>query len=242
MQINIKQGTDEYFLAKNVDWQDQTVDKILLFVPQSSGVLSPLDGVTPVLTRADIEDLYFDLYDKEEHTICNGMHYTQLLYTNNHPHMLRSKLQFNLSRMYFAKTPQTDGCILMYIFYAGKEEYDCEMPNRSVTIKFPLQAGEEITFTRLINTYIHAPGYRVKGITFWNADANPAYITMRDHECSYVINNLATPLCKPQMAGATAEDTQVQPMLLDNIDIDFDYSYIRNATAGATVQTMEIKY
>ena len=242
LQINVKSGVDEYYLAKNVDWQSRKIDKIVLFAPVTSGMVSPIDGVTPVFTQSDMDSLYIDLYGIDEHTICNGMSVRAISHTNNHPYMIGQQLQFNLSRLYFTQTPGNAGCILLYVFYDTKEEYDYEQPQKSITIQFSLQADEEISFTRLINTYIHAPAQKVKGISFWDADSNPAYVTLRDHQNSYVIHNLATPLMRPQMVGATAEDTQIAPMLLDNIDIDFDNSFIRNATGSANVQTMTIKY
>lgn len=242
LQLNIQSGVDEYYLAKNVDWQKRVIDKIILFAPEQSGMLSPIDGVTPVLTASDISSLYFDLYDKEDHALSNGMYWEVIKHTNNHPYMIDSELQFNLCRAYFTETPVRSGCILLYVFYGSRDEYDYEKPGRNLTIQFPLEAGEEISFTRLVNTYIHAPENKVKGIAFWNADSNPSYITLRDHNNTYNIHDLASQLARPQMVGADAEHTQAHPLYLDNIDIDFDNSYIRNATGSANVQTMEIMF
>lgn len=242
LQINVKQGVDEYYLAKNVDWQKRTIDRIVALAPVSAGMVSPIDGVTPVYTQSDMDSLYLDLYAKDEHTICNGMSIQAIAHTNNHPFVIGQELQFNMSRIYFSSSPVSDGCVLLYVFYESKEAYDYEQPQKSITIQFPLAADEEITFTQIINTYLHAPSEKVKGIDFWDADNNPAYVTLRDHQNSYVIHNLATQLCRPQMAGSTAEESQVMPMLFDDIDIDFDNSYIRNATGSANVQTMTIKY
>lgn len=243
LQINVKSGVDEYYLAKNVDWQNEKIDKIIMFAPVfGSSLLSPIDGTTPVLERPDLECVYLDLYAKDEHTICNGMSAMQIMHTNNHPFIIGSDLQFNLSRLFFSDAPTQDGCILLYVFYSGKEEIDYELPQKNITIKFPLAANAEITFTELINTYLHAPAENVKGISFWNADLNTAYVTLRDHQNKYVIHNLATPLMRPTMVGTDAEDTQIMPMLFDNIDIDFDNSVIRNAEGVDNTQTMTIKY
>ena len=242
LQLNIQAGIDEYYLAKNVDWQDKKIDKIVLVAPQQLGMKSPVDGTTDVLTSSDIDSLYFDLYDREDHMLCNGMSHKCLLHTNNHPFIVNSELQLNLCRAYFTNQNNLSGCILLYVFYDTKQEYDYDEPQRSLTIQFPLAANEEITFTRLINTYIHAPNKRVKGIAFWDANNNPAYVTLRDHNNTYTIHDLASIICRPQMVGADAEHTQVHPLYLDDIDIDFDNSYIRNAKNATSVQTMEIKY
>ena len=241
LQINVKQGVDEYYLAKNVDWQRRKIDRIVLYVPQAAGLLSPIDRQA-ILDRSAIDNLYLDLYGIDEHTICNGMSYTDILYTNNHPFKIDQELQFNLSRLYFTQTPVTSGALLMYIFYEGATQYDYEMPARSITIEFPMAADERITFTQLINTYLHAPGENVKGIAFWHTDTNQAFVTLRDHQNTYVIDRLATELCRPLMVGTDAEATQIHPMLLNDIDIDFDYSNILNGTAGAITVTMTIYY
>ena len=242
LQINVKQGVDEYYLAKNTDWQKRVIDRIVALSPVSPGMVSPIDGVTPVFTQADMDSLYLDLYGKDEHTICNGMSIQAIAHTNNHPFEIHQELQFNMSRLFFTSSPAQDGCILLYVFYDSKEACDYELPQKSITIQFPLAADEEISFTRLVNTYIHASNKSVKGVDFWDADNNPAYVTLRDHQNTYVIHDLCTLLCRPQMAGTTAEESQVMPMLFDSIDIDFDNSYIRNATGSSCTQTMTIKY
>ena len=242
LQLNIREGIDEYYLAKNVDWQGRKIDKIVLFAPESSGMLSPIDGVTPVLTSGEISSLYFDLFNKDNHTLCNGMSWECLKHINNHPYYIGTELQFSLCRAYFTKSPTVNGCVLLYVFYDTTDQYDFEQPVRNLTIQFPLEAGEEISFTRLVNTYIHAPAYRVKGIAFWDAKTNPAYVTLRDHANTYTIHDLASAMCRPAMVGTTAEDTQVQPLYLNDIDIDFDNSYIRNATGAANFQTLEIMF
>ena len=144
LQINIKQGVDEYYLPKNVNWQNRVIDKIVLVINnyENSTTCSPFDGVTPLIT--DASGLFFDLYSDKEECIARNLYYEQLLYINNHPLMLNCKLSLNLSRLHFATAPQADGCVLLYVFYGGEEVSDYDRPQKSITVKISLQAGEKI--------------------------------------------------------------------------------------------------
>ena len=76
----------------------------------------------------------------------------------------------------------------------------------------------------------------------WNATTAPAYFTLRDNKLQYMLQNLHSELARPQMNGGSAADTQLAPMLFDNIDINFQYSHIRNCGSSAAVQKMTILY
>ena len=110
------------------------------------------------------------------------------------------------------------------------------------TERFPLAANAQITFQEIINTYIHALPAKVRAISCWDAEQNPAYMTLRDHQLTYILRDVHTELCRPQMVGESAEKTQVHPFYVDNIDIDFDYSFIRNATSSGNIQTLTFEF
>lgn len=242
VQVNITAGIDEYQIRQNVAWENRKIEKIVLCAPTSTDCLSPIDGVTHVLAASEIDNLYFDIYNSNSVEIAHNCFYTQLLHTNNHPLRINDYLSTQLSRLYFSDAPQTDGCLLLYVFY-GTQEKDVYEPSRNNrTITFELAADERITFTDLISRYLHAPGKAVRGIWFKDPANNPAYITLRDHALSYNIYNVHNELMRSQMAGASADDCQIRPFLLDREDMDFDYSYIQNATASAQTHDIVIEY
>lgn len=241
VQIPIYEGVDEYYLPQNVSWAKEKVDKIVLCTPQNACV-SPIDGVTPVLQRSSLQDLYMSIFTTEDREIMHDTYCSELLHTNNYPITIGAKLNLSVCRLFFRTAPKADACILMYVFYGSKEVEDYEPAKESVTVRFPLAANAQITFQEIINTYIHALPAKVRAISCWGAEQNPAYLTLRDHQLTYILRDVHSELCRPQMVGESAEKTQVHPFYVDNIDIDFDYSFIRNATSSANIQTLTFEF
>lgn len=242
VQIPVQQGVSEYQFPKNVDWAGQEIQQILLAAPSSDNCLSPIDGQTPVLSYDKISDLYFDLYAEDKTEITQSMYFENILHTANYPVEINSVLSLTLSTIKFTTAPTADGVLLLYVFWGGRKDGCYDLPRRSVTIAFPLAANEKLSFRQLINTYMHADYDKVRGIAVWDAENNPCYITLRDHQLSYMIKSMYGGLARPQMEGATAQTSQVHPLYLDSIDIDFDYSFVRNATGTANNQKITIYY
>lgn len=239
--IPIKSGISEYYLPQNVSWAKEKVDKIVLCTPTESCV-SPIDGETPVMQSSGMNDMYLNIFTSEDKEIMYDTHSAGLVHTNNHPIMVDSVLNLSLCKLYFTTAPTTNSCILMYVFYGSKIIEDYEPATRSMTVSFPLQPNEKITFQSLINTYIHALPSTVRGITCWSSEENPAYMTLRDHQLSYIFRDLHTEMCRPTMVGSSATTTQVCPFLTDNMDIDFDYSFIQNATSSENIQIITFEF
>jgi hypothetical protein len=120
------------------------------------------------------------------------------------------------------------------------EEYD--VPQNSVTIEFPMQANEQINFQHIINTYMHAIPKRLKGIIAWNGDTDPAYITLRDYAITYNMREMHTELMRPDTNNGSAISDQLVPFYVDDLDIDFDYSSIRNAQNTSCTQKITFLY
>lgn len=241
VQINIEAGVKEYQLPKNVDWAKEHIDRIVLLAPSVS-IISPIDGVTPVMTRAKLQNMYMDIYAGDDSEIALNLAAENIMYTNNHPVEIDNTISLNLSRLTFMDEPEQDACILMYVCYGGSVVDDYEPSKQSVTINFNLGAGERLSFRDAINTYIHAPGEKVRGIAVWDPEQNPVYLTLRDHQLSYVIRSMYGGMCRPEMLGMTAEQTQIHPLYLDSVDIDFDYSFVQNATNTPHEQTITLYY
>lgn len=241
VQIDIQSGVDEYYFPKNVDWANKKIDKIVLCAPGTACV-SPIDGQSSVYTRSGVVDMYLDLYSNDDQEIVHNLSFENILHTNNNPVLIGKQLSLNLSRIYFTTPPASDGVLLFYVFYDTQYRDDYVSSAHNETITFPLAAGEKLTFRQIINTYVHAQGKKVVGIQVWNAENNPAYLTLRDYPLTYILKDVHTEMLRPQMSAATVEGTQVLPCRLDCIDIDFEYSFIRNATGSANTQTITIEY
>ena len=186
VQINIKSGVDEYYLPKNVNWRDRVIDKIVLAlapVGNQYPLLSPIDGTTEVFEYGTISDLYFDLYAADDTQIVRNLYFEQLLISNNNIPAIGAKLSLNLSRLYFTNTPQADGCILLYIYYGGKDgEVDA---TQSVTVNVPLAANASMSLQDIVDNYIMLQPETIKGIYVWDADEKPVYITLRERTISH---------------------------------------------------------
>lgn len=242
VQINLVAGVSDYYLPKNVAWAGKKIEQLIICAPQSSCV-SPIDGVTSVMDRSNIQDCYVSLYDQEGNEIVRDLSYEQLLHTNNERVHIDRVLNLELCRIRFSTPPATAAAMLLYAVYGSEEVEDYELPTRSVSCQFTLYAGSEISFREMINLYIHALPSRVKSITFYDAEHNPSYLVMRDHQLTYSINNLHAEMARPQVyVGNTAEDVQKHTLYLDDLDIDFDYSRIYNPTAVDNVQIIEFGY
>ena len=237
VQINVKSGVREYFLPKNVDWADKVIDKIVLYTaPQEVDVISPVDRITRVLDQDDVSSLYFNFYSADEQEIAINLESKSISNTNNNCFEIKSKLSLQLSKIFFAQASPGDGCLLLYVFYGTKTIENVDIPKRNVTVQIPISAGEEITLSDVIDTYIHATNGRVKGVLSWGSLTSGlgSFITLRDHNYRTIIKDLPITMCRPPMlydglgTYESAEQVQVNSLYLDNEDVDFANSYIQN--------------
>lgn len=244
VQINIKEGVQEYYLPKNVDWANQVIDGIAVYTPyQELGEQSPVDGVSPIVDREIVSSLYFDLYADDGREIAQGLNAQNLLFTNNHPVEINSKISLQLSRIFFATPSPIDGALILYIFYSS-EEKDIDIPQRNVTVTFPIKGGEELLLSDVIDTYIHAQCKKLKGVQYWGilTEGVGLFITLRNRNYKTVVNRLSLNMCRPPMGAeymttgvwGKAQSVQINPLYLDE-DIDFANSTIQN-TWGSDIE------
>ena len=240
-RINVKAGVNEYYFPQNVDWAAEKIDRIAICAPETACV-DPMDGVTPVMTLGDLvqADCFLNIYSADQREIFHAVSAEHILHLNNHPLELNSKLDLRLCSLYFKTAPAQDFTLLLYVYHDNKCVEDPDMPSRSVTVDFPLQAGEEINFREIIDTYVHALPATIKGVSVWKNE--DLYMTLRDHKLTYILQNLHGELARPMMNGGSAVDTQINGMMLDSIDIDFEYSHIRNCSANNGVYKITFWY
>lgn len=239
VQINVKQGIDEYYFPKNVNWRDRKIDKVLLALSDRE-LLSPIDGITPVFMRSQISNLYFDFFAADDHQIARNLYYEDILSDNNHPVMLGEVLSLNLSRLYFTKAPETNGCLLLYIFYGSKMVED-SLSTQSITVSVDLPANGKMSLQEIVDNYIHIQPKRVKGIIVWN-QSEPSYLTLRNQSNDRVFNNVLSLLFRPPVAENSDDYPQAFPARVDDIDIDMLNSYVQNATKWEARQMITFNY
>lgn len=259
VQINVKAGVSEYFLPQNVDWADKVVEKIVLYtsiLPENKA-LSPIDGVNPILCGEDVPSIYFDFYSQDEVELAHNLSAQSIVWSNNHPVELNSKISLRLSRMFFSEPPVADGCVLLYVFWGNKTVETEDLPQSSVTIQFEISKGEDIALSQVIDTYIHAQGKKLKGINFWGGEMawqEGLFITLRDYNyVNPIVNTLPLAMCRPLMSVDTdeipsysywnaAQRVQIDSLYLDDADIDFDNSFIHKSETATTKVTATITF
>lgn len=241
VRVPIKAGVDEYYLPQNVEWANRKIDRMIICAPTIAGV-DPVDGTTPVMTDTDLADLYINLYDSANHELMHDVSYEQILHTNNQPIRIDAQLNLSLCRLYFTTPPVANATLLLYVYYGTRTEDYYDMPKKSVSMEFPLEADQELTLQEIINTYVHALPGKIKGIICWDPENNPAYLTLRDYAYTYQMANVHTELMRSDLNMGTAGDSQAAIFMLNDLDIDFDYSHIRNAQSAASTQQITILY
>lgn len=225
VQIPLEKGVTEYFFPSNVDWSNKRVDK-LVFVGAgaSTDMVSPMDGITPVYTALD--NIYLSIYSSDNIELLHDLLVRNLDAKANYPVLLNSKLNLQVCRIHLQNEISGTAVLLCYVFYESKTCDNYELPKKSVTTHFALAAGEKRTFREIIDTYIHALPAKVKCITSWGTPGG-CYLTLRDHKLEKVFNSITDILLRPQ----TAVQAQVCPFFVDDLDIDFDYSFVQNSSS-----------
>ena len=241
VRVPIRAGVEEYYLPQNVEWAAQKVDKMVICAPDQACV-DPIDGKTPVVDLATLQDMYVSLYDADNREIMHDVAFEQLLHRNNNVIEIHRKLNLKQCRLTFTTAPAADGTLLIYVFYQTQQREDYDLPKNSITCVFDLAANQEISFRDIINFTIHELPTTVKGMICWNGKTNPAWITLRDHTLTYQMSNIHSELALPDNNAGSADDCQANLFLLNNLDIDFDYSRIREAAGQSSTQKITFLY
>ena len=243
LRVPVKAGAEEVYLPQNVDWVNRKIEKLIVCAPDMA-CIDPIDGVTPVMDVNTLLGLncYVSLYDADNNELMHDVSVEQLLHYNNHPLYVNAKLNLSQCKLSFMTAPAADATILMYIFYTTRTEDYFDFPKRSITCTFPLAANQELTLQEIINTYVHALPAKIEGIICWNAATDPAYLSLRDYALTYQMANIHTEMMRDDMNNGFATDCQAAVFLLNDLDIDFDYSHIREAAGQNSTQKITFLY
>lgn len=242
-RLPIKSGVTDYYLPQNVEWADRKIEKMIVCAP-ANACTDPVDGQTPVMTASDLAavNAFVSLFDADGREIMHNVGIENILHTNNNPLMVDAKLNLSLCHIDLQTAPVQDSTLLLYVFYATRTEEYYDMPRKSVTTVFPMAADEELSLQYIINTYVHALPGKLQGIIFWNAASDPAYLSLRDYTLTYQMANIHSEMMRSDMNGGTAADSQAALFLLNDLDIDFDYSHIRESAGQGSTQKITFLY
>lgn len=229
VQFNIKQGVDEYYFPKNVNWRNRVVDKVVLVYAEAGTTqLSPIDGQTALLDSSQIGSCYLDIYASDDTQIFRNMSVENFIYQQNHIPTIGKQLSLNLSRLFFTDTPLVDGCLLMYVFY-GTKDAEYYPAQKSVTVEFELPANGKVSLQDIMDNYILNQPETLKGIEFWDGTF---YLTLRDKDQTRSMNDMHCYLFRPQILGNGTPETQLHEFRTDDLRIDFLNSFVQNALNG----------
>ncbi len=252
-RIPIKIGVTEYSFPTNVDWAGKKIQQLILctsFGSFSSGggvAYDPMDGVTPI--SGDLSntqrDVFITMVNDKNTEFAHNLHLTALNWQLGYSAFeINEVLNLPLCRIKLTVEPEKDEMLLFYVVWDSEEIDNYDQPLSSLTVKFPMAAGEELTFRELINNYISAMPERVRGIIAWNSPNAPAYMTLRDKPQKRIFRNVHTQLMAPAQTNTVYG--RLQPFLpefyIEPMDIDFDYSRIRNAQNKACEQCLTFLY
>lgn len=241
VQINIKAGVKEYFFPQNVDWADKKIDKLVIYGSESFSpkFVSPIDGITPLISSELLNSAYFDLYDSDGLQIGYNVSAKNITHTCNHPIELNSVLSLQMSKIVFPETPEVDCCMLIYVFWGTSIKETDDLPNHNVTVTFPIGYGKEVTLASVIDTYIHSQSKKIKGMYIWSIPNRTIFFTLRDYNYRTIVKLLPGEMCRPPMGVPDWAETesvvvrsqlvQVDPMYLDCADVDFENSFVFNS-------------
>lgn len=241
VQINVKAGVKEYFFPQNVDWADKKIDKLVIYGSEffSPELVSPIDGITPLISNELLSSTYLDIYDANGVQIGYNVSAKNIKHTCNHPIELNSVLSLQMSKIVFPKTPEVDCCMLVYVFWGTTIKETDDLPNHNVTVGFPVGYGEEVTLASVIDTYIHSQSKKIKGMYMWSVPNRTIFFTLRDYNYRTIVKLLPGEMCRPPMGvpdWAESESVvvqsqlvQVDPMYLDCADVDFENSFVFNS-------------
>lgn len=243
MRVAVKAGESKCYFPQNVAWAQEKIDKLLICAPKTA-CLDPIDGTTDVLTDSDLSSLsgYVSIYDTDSRELMHDVSVEQLLQRNNHPIAVNAVLNLSQCFISFATEPQQDYTLLVYVFYQTRTEDYFDMPKRSISVHFPLVANQEISFRDIINFTIHAMPEKVKGVIVWTGEDYPVYVTLRDHKLTYQMTDIHSELMRDDMNHGSAYDNQEAIFWLNDLDIDFDNSRIREAAGQSSMQELTFFY
>ncbi len=190
------------------------------------------------------QGIYFDIYKKDGSVLSRDLSILSLLSTNNNVFEINSKLDLEQTCIKIPGKLVEDGVIWLYVFYGGHEDAAFEYPTENITVQVPINPRQRLTFSDIINNYVHIQPNRIKGIYVWETKAiwdggtaqryyagshSGIAVTLRDFNKDYIVNSVIDAVLGMHEGIAKDEVRSLcRSHLFFDHDIDFDNSYIDN--------------
>ena len=227
LQVNFDGATEKVYFPINSKVVGRKIDTIHFLV---GGGNSPFDG-TPCVSQNDAAKMYYDLVNDQKEILHHNAPVIGELTTNMNHVPINSIVDWELSSITYAgdAADLAGKCLMIYIAYDTTiSDDDIIEPMQSVTITIP--AGDKIKLEDYIDDYIIANGNKIKKIVSRFDIFSPgitapvAFFDLQDFDgrvLRMIPNNMLVGNIFPGISN-------MQPLLLDNYNIDFSDSYAYN--------------
>lgn len=241
IQFNLSKNQDRYYFPENCSIWDKKIDKIAFYAP-GSGVLSPADG-REVISEEFLSKFYLDVVKADKNRLHNNVSCYLSQLTRNLRLPVNNLITPNLSLLNFVGTEEDkeaiDGkCLLMYVTYGTANE-DTELPDNQVTININTDSST-LKITELIDYYMLSQLKSCKAIEVVSA-ANSAkfYLDFKTFE-----NRVFKYIPSDRLVAVVTdrEDYQVNKVLLNDFNFDFDNCFVIKAEDDKSINAKLIFY
>lgn len=239
IQINLSKNLDRYYLPDNSSIFDKKIDEISFYAP--TGVVSPVDG--SVLVNEDLlSKFYLNITKADKNELHNNVSCSLSNLLRNLRLPVNTVISPNLSSIDFVGSEEEkeslDGkCIMLYVTY-GTTYQDTALSNYQVVIKVNSD-NSVIKITDLIDYYMLSQLKSCKGIEAVSQEGSARFYldfrTYEDRTFRYIPSERIE-------AISPRADYQVNKLLLDNFNFDFDNCYLIAAEEDKTINTQLIFY
>lgn len=241
IQINLSGNQDRYYLPENSSIFEKKIDEISFYAPSEPGVISPLDG-RELITVDDLAKFYLNVTKADSDELHNNVSCYLSQLTRNLRLPVNNVISPNLSSFNFVGTNEEkqalDGkCLVLYVSYGNINE-DTTLAENQVTIN--VHSDKMVTrITDLIDYYLLSQLKSCKAIEVISEDDSAKfYLDFRTFELRafrYIPSDRLE-------AITDRADYQVNKMLLNNFNFDFDNCFIIKAEENKSINTKIIFY
>lgn len=227
VQINL--GSDNrYYLPESVDFSGKKINGLsILSARTGETTLSPFDART-LVDESELGNFYLELYNSDGKKIQQNLNAMNCNTRGNVRFYVDSIISLKLSNItYIGSTVFTDKCLLLYVSYDNIISPDVEISNRQLSIKI-ITDKSSVKLSDYVDEYIRRIGARVKAIEAYFEVGNNFYLDLRE-DSGKVFRMVPGDLL---FANGLGLGKKIQPMLVNDFNIDFKNSYLYNATTG----------
>lgn len=227
LQITFTGNTDRVYFPQNSKVSGKKINEIAFyFAPNGQTINSPLDGST-LLNESDAAKVYTDIVNDKKEVLQHNIPVTANYLLKNNVIPVNDVIDLELCALRYVDDVAniTGKCILAYVFYDtidANEDTMCQTPLQSVTIEIPVSNTNNIQLSAYIDDYILASGKTVKAIESITYNV-PFYLDLQDFGGRSFRYLPWQRILKPSMANGI---NYIQPVWLNDFNVDFENSYI----------------